>query len=204
MTYTSEDVSLDAAGEWTFTDWKRLSNSERRDSNISPMKTFMTLLLEDTVTDVHGIHAQVDGTGMVGRIMSHDVRCHVGYDDIRLSTEPAEELQHGAVLGDVTDEGLDALQRFDVPEVDTDDLSIGPCAFLCHLQPTTGTGTEVDDGIAGLENTETVVDLDEFEGCPGAIVQLLGEFVVVLVPPLRHPTVVQVCHGMLLSVPLIY
>ena len=55
-----------------------------------------------------------------------------------------------------------------------------------------------------LEDPEPVVYLDELEGCPGAIVQLLGELVVVLVPPLRHPAVVQVCHECFVSVPLIY
>ncbi len=35
-------MSLDASGEWTFTDWKRFFSSSMRESNMSPMKTFMT------------------------------------------------------------------------------------------------------------------------------------------------------------------
>ena len=42
MTYTSDEVSLEASGEWTFTDWKRPLSSVMRVSNMSPMKTFMT------------------------------------------------------------------------------------------------------------------------------------------------------------------
>ena len=135
--------------------------------------------------------------------MACDVRGHVGEDDIRLPAEPVHELDHGGILGDIPDEGLDSLNGFDVTEIDSDDLPVRPGALLRHLEPSAGACSQVDDRIAGLEDVEPIVDLDELEGCPRAIVQLLGELVVMLVPPLGYPAVVQIGHASRLDVPRI-
>ncbi len=155
----------------------------------------LPLLLQDAVADVHCEHAQIDGSSMVHGVVAGDVRGHIRQHHVGLAAEPVHELDHGRVLGYIPDERLDAIDRPDVPEIDPYDLSAGPCALLRHLEPSPRAGAEIDDRVARLEDREPVVDLDELEGCPGAVVQLLGELVVVLVPPLGDPAVVQIGHG---------
>ena len=154
----------------------------------------LALLLQDAVADVHSVHAEVDRPGMVHGVMTGDVGRHVREDDVSLAAEPVHELDHGGVVGYVAHEGLDPLDGLDVPEVHADDLAVRPRALLRYLTPTARARPQVDDRVAGLEDAEALVDLDQLEGCPGTVVQLLGELVVVLVPPLRDPAVVQVCH----------
>jgi len=154
----------------------------------------LPLLLEDPVADVHSVHAQVYGTGVVHRVVSGDVRGHIGKDHVGLSAETIHELYHRRIVGDVADYGLYTVDGLDVSQIDTYDPAFGPRALLRDLKPAAGTGTQVHHGVSGLEYREPVVDLDEFEGCPRTIVQLLGELVVVLVPSLGDPTVVQIGH----------
>ena len=122
--------------------------------------------------------------------MAADVGRHIRYDHVSLSLEHVQQALHGGILGDVPNDGWHPGHGLYRTKIHTYDESLISDPLLGHLQPSARCGTEVHDPVAVTEDVEAVVDLHELEGCPGPVVHLLRELVIVLVMPLLQPTLV--------------
>ena len=131
---------------------------------------------------------------MVHGIVACDIGRHVRQYHIHLASDHLQELDHGVVVGYVSDDELDAVDGMDIPEVDAYDLTGLADALPGHLGPPSRTCPQIHYGIPVVEDVETVVDLHDLIGRPGTISFLLSELVIIFTVTLGHPTVMQVCH----------
>jgi hypothetical protein len=100
-------------------------------------------------------------------------------------------LIHGHVR--LQEDNVAFVKWFDSLQVHTDDLAIGADYFGSDLKPAAWGSAEIDDGIAGVEKTVTLLQLKKFVSRTGAITLLLRFFVIPIVVIVGHKNWILTC-----------